>query len=69
MALFAALLSCSVHAEEPLRLATTTSTENSGLLAKLLPAFTKETGVNVDVIAVGTGKPCNWHETATPMLC
>jgi tungstate transport system substrate-binding protein len=56
MALFAALLSCSVHAEEPLRLATTTSTENSGLLAKLLPAFTKETGVNVDVIAVGTGK-------------
>jgi len=56
LALFAAFLSYSVHAEEPLRLATTTSTENSGLLTKLLPAFTKETGVKVEVIAVGTGK-------------
>lgn len=39
-----------------LRLATTTSTENSGLLAELLPAFTKSTGITVHVIAVGTGK-------------
>jgi len=39
-----------------LRLATTTSTENSGLLGVLLPAFEKETGLKVDVIAVGTGK-------------
>ena len=39
-----------------LRLATTTSTENSGLLDKLLPAYTKKTGIEVDVIAVGTGK-------------
>ncbi|MCF6335187.1 MAG: extracellular solute-binding protein [Spirochaetales bacterium] len=39
-----------------LRLATTTSTENTGLLDTLLPAFTKNTGIKVDVIAVGTGK-------------
>ncbi|MCB1857996.1 MAG: substrate-binding domain-containing protein [Gammaproteobacteria bacterium] len=40
----------------PLRMATTTSTENSGLLNMLLPTFEKETGISVHVIAVGTGK-------------
>ena len=40
----------------PLRLATTTSTENSGLLAVLIPPFEKRFGIEVDVIAVGTGK-------------
>ncbi|MDA3937900.1 MAG: substrate-binding domain-containing protein [Spirochaetia bacterium] len=39
-----------------LKLATTTSTENTGLLDTLLPAFTAKTGIVVDVIAVGTGK-------------
>ena len=39
-----------------LRLATTTSTENSGLLAELLPPFEAKTGLKVDVIAVGTGQ-------------
>lgn len=38
-----------------IKLATTTSTENSGLLAYLLPEFTADTGYQVDVIAVGTG--------------
>lgn len=38
------------------RLATTTSTENSGLLNELLPRFKKATGYDVHVIAVGTGK-------------
>ena len=38
-----------------LRLATTTSTENSGLLGAILPPFEKETGLKVDVISVGTG--------------
>lgn len=37
-------------------LATTTSTEDSGLLDYLLPAFESEYGVEVDVIAVGTGQ-------------
>jgi len=39
-----------------IRLATTTSTENSGLLAELLPAFEKSHPYRVKVIAVGTGK-------------
>jgi len=43
-------------AAEVMRLSTTTSTENSGLLGKLLPAFEKETGIHVQVIAVGSGK-------------
>lgn len=37
-------------------LATTTSTQDSGLLDYLLPRFTEETGVKVEVIAVGTGQ-------------
>jgi len=40
----------------PLRLATTTSTYDSGLLGVLLPAFERDTGLAVDVIAVGTGQ-------------
>lgn len=39
-----------------LRLATTTSTMDSGLLSLLNPPFEKLTGITVDVIAVGTGK-------------
>ena len=39
-----------------IRLATTTSTDNSGLLKYLLPQFEKETSYKVSVIAVGTGK-------------
>ncbi len=38
-----------------LRLVTTTSTENSGLLGVILPPFEKKTGLKVDVISVGTG--------------
>lgn len=37
-------------------MATTTSTENSGLLAYLLPLFKKDTGIDVKVVAVGTGQ-------------
>jgi len=39
-----------------IRLATTTSTENSGLLADILPDFERTTKNKVHVIAVGTGK-------------
>lgn len=38
------------------KLATTTSVENSGLLDLLLPPFEKRFDVDVDVISVGTGK-------------
>jgi len=39
-----------------IRLSTTTSTQNSGLLDDILPKFEKSTGYKVHVIAVGTGK-------------
>ncbi len=42
--------------EGKLLLATTTSTQDSGLLDYLLPEFTRQFGVRVDVIAVGTGQ-------------
>jgi len=38
------------------KMATTTSTDNSGLLGVLLPPFEREYGIRVHVIAVGTGK-------------
>ncbi len=41
---------------QTIRLATTTSTENSGLLHFLLPEFEQQSGYKVHVIAVGTGK-------------
>lgn len=37
-------------------LSTTTSTQDSGLLDYILPVFEEETGIEVDVVAVGTGK-------------
>lgn len=46
----------AANAGETLRLATTTSTDNSGLLRALLPDFENKTGIRVHVIAVGTGK-------------
>jgi len=44
------------QSDRVLRLSTTTSTQNSGLLGYLLPAFEAKTGIKVNVIAVGTGK-------------
>ena len=41
---------------QTLTLATTTSTENSGLLGYLLPFFEEEYNAEVEVIAVGTGQ-------------
>jgi len=50
------LLIGTVYAEPiHLKLATTTSTENSGLLNILLPPFEELFNIKVDVIAVGTG--------------
>lgn len=42
-------------AEKVLKMSTTTSTENSGLLDLLLPEFTREFGIQVKVFAKGTG--------------
>ena len=46
----------SVNDNKEIKLATTTSTENSGLLKAILPEFEKDTGYKVHTIAVGTGK-------------
>jgi len=59
--LFVALLGhATIAAGQPaaqsIILASTTSVENSGLLAHILPAFTKETGITVHVLAQGTGQ-------------
>jgi tungstate transport system substrate-binding protein len=43
-------------AEKSLILATTTSTQDSGLLDELLPAFTADTGWQVKPLAVGSGQ-------------
>ena len=52
----AAFASPFASAQQVIRMSTTTSTENSGLLAYLLPAFEAKTGAKVHVISVGTGK-------------
>ena len=60
--LLAALLAASLcavarGAERPfITVASTTSTEQSGLFGHLLPAFTAKTGIEVRVVAVGTGQ-------------
>ena len=46
----------SVATAASIVVASTTSTEQSGLFAHLLPAFTKASGVEVKVVAVGTGQ-------------
>jgi tungstate transport system substrate-binding protein len=56
LVLLAALASPLATAQQVIRLSTTTSTENSGLLKWLLPVFEAKTGTKVHVISVGTGK-------------
>lgn len=48
--------STAQSAERFITLASTTSTQNSGLYDYLLPIFTAKTGIEVRVIAVGTGQ-------------
>ena len=62
MLLFAAVLAglgaaSACHAQDKfITLASTTSTEQSGLFAHLLPAFKAASGIDVRVVAVGTGQ-------------
>ena len=51
------LFSCIANAQQRyITVASTTSTEQSGLFGYLLPAFEKDTGIRVRVVAVGTGQ-------------
>ena len=51
-----ALRWAAARAAQSITVASTTSTEQSGLFGHLLPAFTKATGIDVKVVAVGTGQ-------------
>ena len=58
------LLSSPVNAKSKsdyIVLASTTSTENSGLFAHILPMFESQSGIKVRVVAVGTGQAQNTH--------
>jgi tungstate transport system substrate-binding protein len=52
----AATAATAMAQERFIVMASTTSTQNSGLFPFLLPAFKKDTGIDVRVIAVGTGQ-------------
>jgi tungstate transport system substrate-binding protein len=57
LGLLLALVTSPTIAQQPfITVASTTSTEESGLFGFLLPAFTKQTGIEVRVVAVGTGQ-------------
>ena len=53
--LFLVMAGPAMGSKKILKMSTTTSTENSGLLDVLLPEFTKDTGIEVKVFAKGTG--------------
>jgi tungstate transport system substrate-binding protein len=56
-AAFLALAAVPAMAQERfITLASTTSTEQSGLFGHILPMFKRETGIEVRVVAVGTGQ-------------
>ncbi len=57
--LVALLLLAGTARAESIVLASTTSVENSGLLARILPAFTARSGITVKVVAQGTGQALN----------
>ncbi len=52
------LLAATAHAapDKYITVSSTTSTENSGLFKHILPVFKKKTGINVHVVAQGTGQ-------------
>jgi ABC-type tungstate transport system permease subunit len=52
---FISLLATNVPAQDKfISVASTTSTEQSGLFKHLLPVFEKKTGIHVRVVALGT---------------
>lgn len=65
------LASAQLPAHEDVILATTTSTQDSGLLDALNPVFEKETGYRAKTIAVGTGQALAMAEkgAADVVLC
>ena len=56
LVLSASCATFSIAKTAPVVMASTTSTEQSGLFPYLLPEFKKATGIDVKVVAVGTGQ-------------
>lgn len=56
IALAASMLALPAWAEPFILVQSTTSTQNSGLYEAILPQFTETTGIEVRVVAVGTGQ-------------
>jgi len=56
LALMAAFALPALAQERSITVASTTSTEQSGLFGHILPIFTRETGIAVRVVALGTGQ-------------
>ena len=57
LSMFSWLLSAgAAPGGETILLQSTTSTQNSGLFGHILPLFTRQTGIRVRVVAVGTGQ-------------
>jgi tungstate transport system substrate-binding protein len=56
LALGLALAMPALAQERTITVASTTSTEQSGLFGHILPIFTRETGITVRVVALGTGQ-------------
>jgi tungstate transport system substrate-binding protein len=56
LTLVAAIAGCGDGGKSSLILATTTSTQDSGLLDVLIPAFERDTGMKVKTLAVGSGE-------------
>ncbi len=50
------VLAMGAQAQNTITMASTTSTEQSGLFAHLLPAFKKDSSIDVKVVALGTGQ-------------
>jgi tungstate transport system substrate-binding protein len=55
-AIFGLMFSAAFAQERAIIVASTTSTEQSGLFGFLLPRFSAKTGIGVKVVAVGTGQ-------------
>ena len=56
LSVFAATAALAQQGAKSITVASTTSTEQSGLFGYLLPLFTRKTGIEVRVVALGTGQ-------------
>ena len=59
----------SGSAADSLMLATTTSTDNTGLMDVLAPELKKDTGIELKWTAIGTGKALEMGKNVTWMCC